>query len=104
MAPGEESYRVDLTGPAKQQMRELIANAAAGSARQKVQDTLLAIISRLEKGPHGWGDPERRTRLEGGLVYHAIERPFIVWYVVFEPRKVVWLLEVRDLTDPSLPE
>jgi hypothetical protein len=36
MASGEESYRVDVTGPAKQQMRELIEKAAAGSERRRL--------------------------------------------------------------------
>src|SRR4051812_30982849 len=97
-------YRVDPTGPANQQIRDLIAKAAAGTERQHVADALEGIFSQLETRPADWGDPEWRTRKEGGMVYHAIQASLIVRYVVFEPEKVVWLLDVRAWPSSSLAE
>jgi hypothetical protein len=97
-------YRVDPTGPANQQMRDLIAKAAAGTERQHVADALEVVFSQLETRPADWGDPLWRTRKEGGLVYHAIQASLVVRYVVFEPEKVVWLLEVRALPNTPLAE
>jgi hypothetical protein len=105
MTSREESlYRLDPTGPADEQVRKLLAKAAARGEQQEVLEALQAIAHQLKTRPHDWGDPERRTQLEGGMVYHAIERPLMVWYVVFEPRKVVWLLEVRALPNSPLAE
>jgi hypothetical protein len=67
-------------------------------------DALEAIISQLETRPHEWGDPERRTRKEGGLVYHGIRSPLVVQYVVFEPDEVVWVIKVTPLPDTPLAE
>ena len=97
-------YRVDPTGPANQQIRDLIAKAAAGSGRQYVADALEAVFSQLKTRPADWGDPLWRTRKEGGMVYHAIQAFLFVRYVVFEPEKVVWLLDVRALSNPPLAE
>ncbi len=103
MASGEESrYRVEPTGPAKEQMRELIAKPPAGSELQQVVDALKAIVSQLETRPQDWGDPEYQTRKEGGMVCHGIQPPLFVRYVVFEAEKVVCLLQVKALPGSSL--
>ena len=63
MASGEASrYRVDPTGPAKEQVRELIAKTSKQSELQQLLDALDAIIANLEIRPLTWGDPEYRTR------------------------------------------
>ena len=95
-------YRVDPTGLAKQQMRELVAQAAKQRRRQILR-ALNTIVSQLKTRPLEWGDPERRTRKKGGWVYHGVEPPLLVQYAVFEPRKVVWLLSVRALPNPEPP-
>jgi hypothetical protein len=97
-------YRVDPTGPAKQQMRDLLAKAVARNEGEKVRGALEAIVSELETQPHGWGDPLHRTRKEGGQVYRGIKPPLVVRYAVFEPEKVVWLLDVRALPNTPLAE
>src|SRR5262245_26612744 len=97
-------YRVDPTGPFKQQMNDLITRAAALGMRQKVLDAFKAIVRQLQTRPLDWGDPERRTRKKGGYVYHGIKPPLVVQYVVFEPKKVVWLLNVRAITGSPLAE
>jgi hypothetical protein len=103
MASGEESpYRVDPTGPADAQIRELVARAAARGVRKDVLSAFKAIYHLLETQPHDWGDPEYRTRKEGGMVYHGIVSPLIVWYVVYEPEKVVWLFDVQVLPGSPL--
>jgi hypothetical protein len=103
MASTEESrYRVDATGPAKEQVRELLAKPSTRSELQRVVDALEAILIHLATQPHDWGDPEYRTRKEGGMVYHGIVSPLIAWYAVYEPEKVVWLFDVQALPDSPL--
>jgi hypothetical protein len=94
--------RVDPTGPARQQMHDLLAKAAARNEGEKVRGVLEAIVSELETRPHDWGDPVHRTRKEGGQVYRGIKSPLIVRYAVFEPANLVWLLDVRALPNSPL--
>ena len=105
MASAEESrYRVDSTGPAKEQVRELIAKTSTSSELRRLVGALEVILTQLETQPHDWGDPEYRTRKEGGMVYHGIVSPLIVWYAVYEPEKVVWLFDVQALSNTPLAE
>jgi hypothetical protein len=97
-------FRVDPTGPAKQQMRELLVKASPGNERQVVRDALRSIVSQLETRPQDWGDPLHRTHKEGGRVYRGIISPLVVRYALFESEKVVWLLDVRALPKSPLAE
>jgi hypothetical protein len=101
---GKPPYRVDPTGPFKEQMHDLLAKAAAHGQRQKVVRALKAIARELQTRPLDWGDPERRTRKKGGHVYHGIKPPLVVQYAVYEPKKVVWLLNVRAIPGSPLAE
>ena len=97
-------YRVDPTGPARQQMRDLLAKAVARNEGEKVRGVLEAIVSELETRLHDWGDPVHRTRKEGGQVYRGIKSSLVVRYTVFEPEKFVWLLDVWALPNTPLAE
>src|SRR5262245_55266988 len=97
MASGEESpYRVEPTGPAKAQIRKLVAKAVAAGEHQAVLDALRVIAQQLKTRPLEWGDPERRTRRKGGLVCHGIYSAIFVQYAVFKAEKVVLLLKVSE--------
>jgi hypothetical protein len=98
------TYRLEPTGPADQQIRALLARAAARDELQEILAALRAITRQLKTRPHGWGDPVPRTRKERGQAYRGIKSPLIVRYAVSEPEKVVWLLDVRALPNTSLAE
>jgi hypothetical protein len=98
------TYRLEPTGPADQQMRALLAKAAARGELGEILAALRAVARQLKARPHDWGDPLHRTRKEGGQVYRGIKSPLVVRYAVFEPEKVVWLLDVRALPNTPLAE
>jgi hypothetical protein len=105
MASGQEwPYKVDPTGPANQQIRQLVAKAEEQGTRTSVLATLAAIVRQLRTRPLEWGDPLYHTRLEGGLVCRGLEEPLIALYAVFESRKLVWLLDVRAISKSPLAE
>ncbi len=100
----EPPYQVEATGPANEEVGDPITKASSRGELQELTGALQAIVRRLETRPLHWGDPERRTRKQGGLVYHGIEEPLIVQYVVFKTEKVVCLLHVWALPGSSLAE
>jgi hypothetical protein len=69
-------YRVDPTGLAKRQMRELAINAPSPRERQEVLDALKGIIEELQTRPLEWGEPEHRTRRRGGSFTTALKAHF----------------------------
>jgi hypothetical protein len=52
----------------------------------------------------GWGDPIRKTVLEGGMVYRGIYQPLIVHYAVFEKERVVMLLDINPFPGHGFEE
>jgi hypothetical protein len=97
-------YRLEPTGVADAQIRTLMARAAARGEQQEVRTALSEVTRQLKTRPHDWGDPIHRTHKEGGLVYRGLKPPLVVRYAVFEPEKVVWLLDVRALPNTPLAE
>jgi hypothetical protein len=105
MASGEESsYQLDSTEAAREQVRELTARSFAIGQLPVLLDAMKAVIDRLKTRPLGWGDPEWRTRKQGGSVCHGIRPPLIVRYVVYEDEKVVCILNVQALPGSPLAE
>jgi hypothetical protein len=88
---------LEPTGPAEEQIRALLAEAAIRGELREVLAALRATARELKTRPQDWGDPVHRTHKEGGVVYHRIFSPLLVRYAVFESEKVVWLLNVRAM-------
>ena len=98
------SFRVDLTPPFRTQVLELRRRAEALGIAPLFFARLKEIVQQLEIDPVGWGDPEYRTKLEGGRVFHAILAPLIVRYAVFDARRLVFITELQALPGSPLAE
>jgi hypothetical protein len=100
-SPGDSSYQLDHTSEFKKQARELGKKAAARGISEAYVRALKRIVAQLSTRPLDWGDPERKTKKQGGWVYHGAEPPLIVYYAVYEHEKAVCLLKIKPL--PSSP-
>ena len=103
MAEKKPSYKVDYLSAVKDAMLHLAARAAAVGIHEDYVRAVHSIIEHLQTRPFEWGDPERKTRKEGGMVYHGLLRPLLyVQYVVFEPDRVVCILKFTPLPKSPL--
>ncbi len=98
----EPIYFVDRTGPVDDEIRQLIQRATTSKLRRSFFRTMRKVVKNLMTRPLEWGDPEHRTRKEGGVVCHGIMPPLILRYVVFEPEKVVVILRIKALPGSAL--
>jgi hypothetical protein len=80
-----------------QQIRDLAKRAAAHGSKAVLVSVLKRILEKLRSEPSVWGDPEYNLRKPGGCVYHGILEPLQVQYAVFEPEKIIYLMNVRTL-------
>jgi hypothetical protein len=91
------SFKVAQYPGVAEQIQALAEEATLAGIKQIYLDALRQMVRHLESNPLGWGDPEYRTNLEGGVVCHAIIDPLIVRFVVFEAQNVVFVREIRRL-------
>jgi hypothetical protein len=98
----ESDYRVDRVRRVVDQIRELGDRAATLGISENYLSALRAILERLQTSPLDWGDPEWRTKRKGGYVCHGILPPLVVHYVVFEPERVVCILNIKPLPGSPL--
>jgi hypothetical protein len=101
---GDTIYLVDRVPEVDRQLKELAARARLAGASALFFVAVGQLLARLQMTPHQLGDPEFRTRKKGGVVYHALVRPLIVQYVVFEADKLVTILKVRALPGSLIAE
>ncbi len=97
MAKKQPDYRVDRLAVVDEQMRALAAKAAAAGIREYYLQSLHAVLERLRTQPLEWGDPDWRTQRPGGTVCHGLLGPLLVKYAVFEPDRVVLMLDLSPL-------
>jgi len=95
MSPSEPPFDIEETSLAKQQLRVLAKNALAGGKLQILASAFTHAVQQLRTRPLEWGDPEYRTRKQGGWVCHGISRPLVISYVVFEAERYVCILSVK---------
>ena len=94
-SPSEPNYRVSRLPHVLQQIKDLVNAATSDDERQQRINVLASVYKRLEDDPSDFGDPEYRTKKTGGKIYHAILRPFIVKYALYELEKAVVILQVK---------
>jgi hypothetical protein len=98
MEPGApQPYRLDAMPAARRQLRELSINAIESGFAKLLTGALQEMMQKLQTDPINWGDPEYHPKKQGSCVYHRACDPLFVKYVVYEPERVVLVLEVRRL-------
>ena|SRR5438128_7780621 len=91
-------FRLTTMPRADQEVRDLLRRAASLGITKELIDALKAVTSHLRMKPTEIGDPARRTRKQGGMVYSLVVEPVFIQYAVFEREKTVFLLDVKPLS------
>jgi hypothetical protein len=98
---GQSHYTVDRVPKVTEQIRQLGQRAAVLGITGELVAALHAIVRKLERKPHTWGEPIYHTQLLGGMVRQAIQSPLHVRYAVYEAQRAVLILDLKPL--PSHP-
>src|SRR5947209_3566173 len=94
-----DGYRLEHLPSATKQIQSIAASTNPLGNLPVFQDILFEAIRRLKYDPHGWGDPAFHKLVGGGVVCHAILRPMVFYFVIYESLRSVVLLEVRQFAD-----
>jgi hypothetical protein len=100
MSAGQSGcYKLDHTVTAKEQIRSAAALATQAGKLPEFLAILKKAVLLMQTDPHGWGDPECRSRYVDGLLCHGIIRPVVFRYVVYEQVRSVVLRGVQIYAD-----
>src|SRR5438046_2541512 len=88
------AYKVDHLSRVPHQIRQLYAQAKKKAINKPFVSALKRIRDLCREQPAKWGDPVRKTILEGGIVYRGICKPIVVDYAVFDNERAVVILNV----------
>src|SRR5437870_4430362 len=84
-------------------VKEQIHTIAASAKQAGKYDDFIAIMEKaahlLQTDPHGWGEPEYRSKHLDALFCHATIRPVAFRFVIYEQVRGVVLLSVRLFAD-----
>jgi len=100
----ESGYFVDRVGKVVDQIRVLVQRRIVSGQQTALASAWTSVLGHLRRDPAGWGDPLYRTQLEGGMICRGIVPPLIVRYVVYEPERIVWILDVQPLPGHPLAQ
>ena len=97
------SYRLGITGPAKDEYRQIGMEAAHLGLGQAVEQAMNGVVARLRRDPTSFGEPLYRMRKLKMVVRCAAIAPLFIEYGVHDDEPVVVIRKVRWLVDPSTP-
>jgi hypothetical protein len=97
-------YLVDRVGKVVGQVRDLLHRSSALGIRADVELAWTGLLKQLRENPGGWGDPLWSTKLAGGTVHRGIFIPLVVRFVIYEPQRIVWILDVQPLPGHALAQ
>lgn len=90
-----DEFEVAYFAHVHNQIDDLAVQSAAIGIRTKFLARLRRTIERLQSRPWKVGEPVRRTRFPGGVVYKAVRSPFIIEFALYERERLVLNLNVR---------
>ena len=93
------SYRFEYTDIAERQLREIRLRAKEAKKFDKFVAIVKKAIDSMRTDPHGWGDPEYRSKHVDALYCHGTIRPVVFHYVIFEQIRGVVLLTATLYAD-----
>ena len=96
-APSDPLYQVERVPAVDEQIRVLAQRARKHGMFVDYLAALRHALRKLGTEPLEWRDPAYHTRHQGGVVCHAIHRPLVFRYVVFEQESVSCILSVKAL-------
>ena len=94
-------YSVDMSGRARDQLRDIIRRAERAGRTKEMVSHLEAAGEALRMRLYRWGDPLRHLRHAKQTLFRAYRPPFIVHYTVLDrfPNVSVWHFEIEP-NDP----
>jgi hypothetical protein len=90
-------YKICCSERDRQALKTLTAQAIEAGLGRQYASALKAIVQHLHEHPLEWGDPNYHLRHMGLLVHHGMVPPLQVFYAVDEPRRLVYIQEIRRL-------
>ena len=91
------SYRVDYDPKVKEQIIAIKEAAIEAGRLREYVEILEQAVHFMRTDPHGWGDPEFRSKFVNGLYCHAMRWPVSFRYVIYEDVHGVVLLSLRQV-------
>jgi hypothetical protein len=88
-------YKLDHGLGVKEQIQAIKAASKQTGKFSQFIDIMEKAGHLLQTDPHGWGDPEYRSKFVDGLYCHALLRPVAFRYVIYEQVRGVVLLSVH---------
>jgi hypothetical protein len=92
-------YRIDHGANVPKQIRAIKATAKKKDRLGTFIDLMKEGLRRLETDPHGFGDPEFRSKQVDAVTCHALLRPLMLRYVIYEQEHGVVLLSIMLYAD-----
>jgi hypothetical protein len=99
---GRPEYDLRQVARATEQLKRLAETAVQQGIKAEYIEVLKSIVAKLQSKPKQAGDPERRLKKPGSVMYHAVFGPLFVQYAVFEPEKIVLILKVAPMPNSAL--
>jgi len=88
-------YKLDHNPVVKDQIQAIRAAATQTGKLSEFIDILEHAVNLLQTDPHGWGDPQYRSKFVDGIYFQALRRPVVFRYVIYEEVRGVVLLSVQ---------
>lgn len=101
-SPSGERYVVELTGIAREQLREIIRRAIQRDEGDTVIDSYRRILARLATDARAVGDPIFRFRGIRMDVLHFVDPPLYVQYGIPDARRVAIIRRFVKMTGPTV--
>jgi hypothetical protein len=100
--PSGERYVVELTGIAREQLREIVRRAIQRGEDNAALAAYRTILARLGKDARAVGDPIYRFRGIRMDVLHFVEPPLYVQYGIPDARRVAIIRRFVKMTGPPV--
>jgi hypothetical protein len=97
-------FKVDRLLRVNQKISSLFLQAKKLGIDEFLVETLERVLELLRDQPLSWGDPVRKTVLEGGVILRGIYKPLVVHYAAFEKERVVMILDINPFPGHGFEE
>ena len=88
-------YNLEPGPGVKEQIHAIAAASKQVGKLKRLIDILEKAAHLLQTDPHGWGDPQYRSKFVDGLHCQGLVPPVVFRYVIYEQVHAVVLLNVQ---------
>jgi|GEM_PF-5335525 len=94
----DPAFAVFASPLVRKRLPQLMQQAKDLGIEDRLADVWQAIFATLQTAPESFGEPRRRTKLPGGMVYQGLFKHCVVDFVVYRKQAMVYVFGVRLLT------